>query len=75
MMDMTDMILELAQQSVFYKNNDGVYRIEHTCMSEGYFQVIDENTGEEYNIFPEDVAPEDSFFKTVEVTVKDLVAQ
>jgi hypothetical protein len=69
--DLADKILVLAEQSVFYKNDEGVYRIEYTDMSEGYFQVLDENSGEEYKIEPNDVKLSDSFFKTIEVVLKD----
>ncbi len=73
MTDVADKILVLAEQSVFYKNNDGFYRIEWTDMSEGYFQVIDEDTGEEYRIYPEDVELSDVFFKTVEVAAREVL--
>lgn len=86
-MNRVDKILELASESVFYRTNkDGeVYRINYTDFGDGveftelededrddfFFDVVDENTGEEYRIFPENVSDEDSFYKTIEVKVKD----
>lgn len=68
-----DKILELAESSVFYRNSDGVFRIQWTDMDEGYFQVIDEDSGEEYSIYPEDIKVTDAFYKTVEVSVSEIL--
>lgn len=73
MVDVTDRILVLAEQSVFYKNDDGVYRIEYTDLIEGFFQVLDENTGEEYRIEADDVKLSDVFYKTVPVTAREVL--
>lgn len=88
-MDRISKILELASESVFYRNRDGeVYRINYTDFGDGveltevgeyedregfFFDVVDENTGEEYRIFPENMSDEDSFYKTIEVKVKDVI--
>lgn len=74
-MDRADKILNMAENSVFYRNNDGVYRIEWADMDEGYFQVIDEDAGEEYRIEPKDVKDTDVFYKTVRVSVSQLLAE
>lgn len=68
-----DKILELAESSVFYKNSDGVFRIQYTDMSDGFFAVIDEETEEESNIYPEDVKVADAFYKTVMVPVSEIL--
>ena len=68
-----DKILDLAESSVFYKNSDGVFRIQYTDMSEGWFEVIDEDSGEEYRINPEDVKVTDAFYKTVKVPVSEIL--
>lgn len=73
MLDTADKILILAENSVFYRNSDGVFRIQWTDMDEGYFQVIDEDSGEEYSIYPEDIKVTDTFYKTVEVSVSEIL--
>ena len=67
-------ILNPAQDSAFYRNEDGVYRIQYTCFEEdGYFNVQDENTWEEYRIDPADVKDTDSFFVVTEKKVGENV--
>lgn len=68
-----DKILELAESSVFYKNSDGVFRIQYTDITDGFFAVIDEETEEESNIYPEDVKVTDAFYKTVMVPVSEIL--
>lgn len=70
-----DKILDLAEKSVFYKkgNGSGFYRISYTDMSEGYFQVLDEDSGEEYRIEPDEVVNDDVFFPTTEVEVSSIL--
>lgn len=70
-----DKILELAESSVFYKNSDGVFRIQYTDITDGFFAVIDEETEEESNIYPEDVKVTDAFYKTVMVPVSEILTQ
>lgn len=78
-MDRIDKILELAAQSVFYQDStSAVFRINYTSFGDGneegkdvYFDVVDEETGEEFRVFPEDVCDGDVFYQTVPVIVSD----
>jgi len=70
--ELTDKILNLAQSAIFYENSDGVFRIEYTDMDDGYFQVIDEDSGEEYRINPEDVKSSDIFIIPIKVSASTL---
>lgn len=77
-MDRIDKILTLASESVFYTDGEGTYRINYTSFGDGseegedvYFDVVDEDTGEEFRVFPEDVCNGDIFHKTISVVVSD----
>lgn len=61
-----EIILDLAYESIFYKNSEGIYRILYTDMVEEGFQIQQEDTLAESFVYASDVKPEDSFFRAVE---------
>lgn len=68
-------IIELAQRSVFYQNEDGMWRINWT--SGEAFGVSDENddSGEEYTVQASEVKSSDIFHVTREVTVASRLGE
>jgi len=60
-MTFDDKIIDLAQNSAFYKDAERMYRIQYTNATDACFNVLDEETGEEYEIMTCDVTPADSF--------------
>ena len=69
MREREDRVMDLSADSAFYKNEDGVFRIQYTDTSEGTILVLDENSGEEYQIEVADVKDTDSFYVSKEVIV------
>jgi hypothetical protein len=71
-----DKLFDLATHSAFYKNDNGVFRIQNCCYEgkpeDQYMLILAENSGEEYQVKWHEIKPTDVFFKTVEVTVSSL---
>lgn len=65
-------ILNLSEESAFYKDSNGdFYRIQYTDYEEGTILLLNEDSGEEFTISVDDVEESDSFYKLTEFKVKD----
>lgn len=56
-------LMHLASESAFYRNEDGMYRMNVTDNETKKFMIEDETTGEEYWIEAGDVKDSDCFYK------------
>lgn len=56
-------LIHLASESAFYRNEDGMFRMQTTDIEVGHFLVLDEDSGEEYWVEAEDVKDSDCFYK------------
>jgi hypothetical protein len=55
-------IADIAELAAFYRNNEGWYRMMYTDLEEGFFQCLNEDTGEEYRIEFSEVNPQSDTF-------------